>query len=166
MTPFEVRANNIVTAIEASRSRIEDFGYRDDSASEAVSAVFASYVTWLVACEEARAIERLKKERVSFRRDIVEVLPKSDPNTWKSYIQPAPKSSLRKRMEAIWGLRVAFTHSDGTLSKIADQKNRDFAAEAPRHLDGLIENDGKLDASHLSLHLVTRSFVHLRDILV
>jgi hypothetical protein len=166
MTPFEVRANNVVTAIEASRWRVNEFGYEDDQASEAVSAVFASYVTWLVACEEARAIERLKKERVSFRRDIVEALPEADLIHWDTYIQPVPKSSLRQRMAAIWGLRVAFTHSDGTLSKIADQRNKELAADAPRHLDGLIEKDGKLDASQLSLHLVTRSFVHLRDILV
>jgi hypothetical protein len=111
MTDFEVRANNIEVAISGARHRVDDFGYDDDPPEEAVSRVIGMFICWLTACEEARLQGSVPG--ASFRRDIIDALPLADNPAWDSYIQPPPASSLRKRTESLWGIRIAFTHGDG-----------------------------------------------------
>lgn len=54
MSDFEIRANNMVTAIETAQQRVEDFGYSNDSPAETVSRIVGMFVTWLTACCQAR----------------------------------------------------------------------------------------------------------------
>jgi len=57
MSDFEIRANNIETAIQCAGDRVEGFGYSDDAPEETVSRVVGMFITWLTACEEARQQE-------------------------------------------------------------------------------------------------------------
>ena len=164
MSPFEITANNIVTVIQAAPYRIKNFGY-PDAADEAVSAVNASFVTWLTACAEAMAQTRTKKPRADFCTDIIDKLKDDDDPNWPSFIQPAPASSLRRRLESMWGIRVAFTHSDGDITGITVPRNLTFATDAPKYLKGVSLIGDRLDVSKCDLHTAIRSIVQVRCVL-
>jgi len=163
MSDFEIRANNIVTGISGVRSRIEDFGYTDDDAKESVSRVVAMFIAYLTTCEEARHISN--NINASFSNDVLAKLPVQDDPTWDAYIDPALTSSLRERVESLWGVRVAFTHGDGDLSLIKNARNKKFAQDAPLHLDGVTIADGKMSLNESVFHIATRTMVQVADLL-
>ena len=102
MTDFEIRANNIATAISASHQRVEHFGYSDDPAKESVSRIYGMFITWLTACEEAR-------HQNSYSKSVISALPNIDDPNWKTYISPAPTSTLKQRIESLW-VYVLYSH--------------------------------------------------------
>jgi hypothetical protein len=158
MTEFEIRANNIATAIGVSRERILDFGYEFDDPGEAVSRIYGMFVSWLTACEEARL-------GGSFRKVVIERLPTIDDESWPNYIMPIPTSTLRKRAESLWGIRVAFTHGDGDLRKVTNQTNRSYAEDAHVHLPGVSKVDERIHVNGGLEHHAIRTIVQIQDIL-
>ena len=165
MSAFEIRANNILTVIQGARLRIENFGYKHDHAHEAVSAINGAFITWLVACEEARAQVRTSNPEATFLRDVIKCVPDNDDPSWPVFIEPKPTSSLRRRLEALWGIRVAYTHSDGSVGGITNSNSRSFAEHAPNHIEGVSLVADRLDISNCSLHVAIRSIVQVRSLL-
>ena len=163
MSDFEIRANNIETAIQSARERVVDFGYSDDSPEEAVSRVVGMFITWLTACEEARQQE--SNGSASFTRNVIQALPVEDDPNWDTYLQPPPSSTLRQRAEALWGIRVAYTHGDGDIELITNLNNKEYAKNAPNILRGVSIQDGKLILNEGVYHEAIRTMVQIRDVL-
>jgi len=158
MADFEVRANNILTAIGVSHSRIQQFGYTDDPAEEAVSRIYGMFVTWLTACEESRL-------GGPFSKVVLSALPSNDDPAWPSFIEPKPSSTLKERASALWGIRVAFTHGDGDLSLISSAANRAYAQDAYKHLPGIAVVGNRVALfPHIS-HNAIRTIVQLHSVL-
>lgn len=166
MSDFEIRANNYVTAIGAAKWRVEDFGYDRDPAEEVTSRVYSSFVTWLTACEEARAQHRLSIDSASFKRHVIDQLPDVDDPSWDVYIRPVPISTLKQRACALWGIRVASCHGDGDTNLVASKVNRAFALSAPAHLSGVELRGSKLYVSGAVTHEAIRTIVQIQDVLV
>ena len=159
MSPFEVRANNIEVAISAARERVKDFGYEDDPPEETVSRIIGMFVTWLTACEEAR----LNKP---FTEGVIKALPQTDDPNWQPYIQPPPSSTLRQRAEALWGIRIAFTHADGDTGMIENLRNRTYAEDAAKHIPGVVLGpDKKLRLGMNVCHTAARTIVQVQDVI-
>ncbi len=163
MTSFEIRASNIVTAIEAAHMRISDFGYDDDPIEESISRINGMFITWLTSCEEAR--HQSNDSKASFVKSVIEKLPENDDPEWPTYIEPKLSCTLRQRTEAYWGIRIAYTHADGEINLISNRMNRAFAENVPNIFDGANIADGKLMVQGISSHVAIRTFVQLRDVL-
>ena len=164
MTNFEIRANNIEIAISDARRRVEDFGYSDDSPNETVSRIAGMFICWLTACEEARFQNIYPK--ATFRSHVIDALPNVDDPNWKTYIKPKTSSSLKQRAEALWGIRIAFTHADGDTTLINNLTNKTFAQNAPHHIPGVtLESTGRLNLAGCNLHTPIRTIVQLQDVL-
>ena len=158
MSPFEIRANNIVTAIQAAGQRVDDFGYQDDPTIETVSRTVGMFLTWLTACEEARLGS-------PFHEKVIDRLPEVDHPSWEIYILPKPQSSLKNRIKSIWGARIAFTHADGEIDLIMNSRNKGYALEAEKYLPGVKIENRKMYLNNSVFHTAIRSMVHVRDIL-
>lgn len=159
MSPFELRANNLEVAISAVRERVKEFGYEDDPAEETVSRIIGMFVTWLTACEEARLNQQ-------FSVGVIEALPQMDDPSWQPYIQPPPSSTLRQRAEALWGIRIAFTHADGDTTLIKNSRNRMYAEDAAQHIPGVVlGRDKKLRLSMKVCHTAIRTIVQVQDVI-
>lgn len=158
MSDFEIRANNIATAISTSSQRISDFGYEEDAPEEAVSRIYGMFVTWLTACEEAR-------HQTGYSQSVIAALPDNDDPNWSQYIAPAPTSTLKQRAQALWGIRVAFTHSDGDLNLITNTTNNGYANDAPNHLPGVSISNDRLIITEAIQHTAIRTMVQLHDVL-
>lgn len=163
MTDFEMRANNIEVAISTVRQRVEDFGYPHESPDETVSRVVGMFICWLTACEEARFQDI--GAGATFRTAVIDALPTVDDPNWDTYIMPKPSSSLKQRAEALWGIRIAFTHADGDTNLISNSTNRAFAQNAPLHIPGVALENGKLNLSGCNTHTPIRTIVQLRAVL-
>jgi hypothetical protein len=164
MTPFEVRANNMMTAIQGVHGRVEEYGYTGDSAEECQSRVIGMFVTWLTACEEVR--QPSNNGSPSFLRDVITKLPITDDPTWPAYIEPAPHSTLRQRAESLWGIRIAFTHADGDTNKISNPTNKQYAQSSPVFLPGVgLDSFGRLHLEPGLCHVAVRTVVQLRDVI-
>ncbi len=164
MTDFEMRANNIEIAISDARSRVEDFGYSGDSPDETVSRIAGMFICWLTACEEARF--QHTNPRATFRTHVIDALPDVDDQNWDTYIMPKPSSSLKQRAEALWGIRIAFTHADGDTNLISNATNKRFAQNSYHHLPGVkLDSNGKLNLAGCNLHTPIRTIVQIRDVL-
>ena len=122
MSDAEIRARNIEIGISAVGYRVEQFGYPEDPANESASRVLAMYVSYLTACEEARHMRT--NPNASFSNDVLKKLPDIDDPSWKNNMNPAPQSSLKRRAESLWGIRIAFTHCDGNVDLIKSATNR------------------------------------------
>ena len=79
MSEFEIRANNVRTAIETASHRVDDFGCSDDPILESVSRVVGMFITWLTACEEARL-------HGSFYSKVINQLPINDVPNWATVL--------------------------------------------------------------------------------
>lgn len=158
MCPFEIRANNIVIALETAGQRVDDFGYQDDPTIETVSRTVGMFLTWLTACEEARL-------GGPFSEKVIKRLPEVDDQSWGTYILPKPESSLKNRIKSIWGARIAFTHADGEIDLITNFTNKGYALEAEEYLPGVKIENGKMYLNENVFHTAIRSIVHVRDIL-
>ncbi len=163
MSNFEIRANNIQTAINTTRNRIEDFGYEDDSAEESVSRVIGMYITWLTSSEEAR--QQSINSNATFRKNVIDVLPTNDDPSWDHYIEPAPTSTLKQRAEALWGIRIAFTHGDGDIDLITNTTNKNFALNAPSVFNSVSINSNKMMLNESIYHTAIKTMVQIRDVL-
>jgi len=158
MSDFEARANNIATAICASRDRIEDFGYGDDPVDEAVSRIYGMFITWLTSCEEAR-------HEKGYSESVIAALPDQDDPNWRVYMKPLPKGTLKQRAQCLWGIRVAFTHGDGEIASIQNIKNRTYAENAATILPGVSLENNRLLLNRAIEHTAIRTMVQIRDIL-
>jgi len=163
MSDFETRANNIATAISITRQRIEDFGYADDSPEEADSRVIGMYITWLTATEEAR--HQQASGNASFKRDVIDQLPITDDSSWGSYILPEPTSTLRERVEALWGIRIAFSHGDGDINLIASPINKAYAENVPNIFSSIRIKSNKMILNSSIIHQAIKTMVQVRDVL-
>lgn len=163
MSDFEIRANNIVTAIQVADHRVKDFGYAEDSPEEASSRIVGMFVTWLTACEEAR--HQATNSSASYTRNVINALPVQDDPNWDDYIMPPPTSTLRERAEALWGVRIAFTHGDGDLNLISNQQNKSYAQNAAKILEGVSINGTKLILNGGLFHSAIRTMVQIRDVI-
>jgi len=158
MSDFEIRANNIHIAIETAGHRVDDFGYSDDSTHESVSRVIGMFITWLTACEEARL-------QGSFFSKVINQLPANDDPSWDTYIMPQPSTSLKQRVEALWGIRIAFTHGDGDINLITNQNNKNFALNAPNILDGVSIENNVMILNENIYPVAIKTMVQIRDVL-
>jgi hypothetical protein len=163
MTDFEVRANNMATGISGARCRVAEFGYADDSPDEATSRLIGMFICWLTACEEAR--RQLTNPSASFKSDVINFLPSSDDPNWKIFIEPRPASTLRQRVESLWGIRIAFTHGDGDTDLIRDRTNKKFAQDAHLHIPGVAMRGTQLILSGCNLHTPIRTIVQVQAVL-
>lgn len=163
MTDFEVRANNMEIAISGALYRVAEFGYESDSPDEAASRLIGMYICWLTACEEAR--RQLANPNASFRSDVINALPTSDDPSWQTFIEPRPSSTLRKRSESLWGIRIAFTHGDGDIALIRDRTNQRFAQDAHLHIPGITMSGTQLILSGCNLHTPIRTIVQIQAVL-
>lgn len=163
MTDFEIRANNIVTAIEVARHRVEDFGYSQDSPEETDTRVVGMFVTWLTACEEAR--QQTLIPNASFTKNVINALPIQDDPKWNTYIMPLPTSTLRERAEALWGIRVAFTHGDGNINLITNSQNKQYARNSANIFDAVTIHGSRLVLHGGIYHPAVRTMVQIRDLL-
>jgi len=91
-----------------SYSRIKDFGYGEDL-QYALSCINASMIIWLVASEERRL-------KGSFPKKVIDKLPIQNDPSWN---HKPPLGHLKARMQALWGIRVAFTHGAGDLTLLS-----------------------------------------------
>ena len=158
MSEFELRANNIATAIGASRGRIDDFGYGDDPTNESVSRIYGMFITWLTACEEARHPH-------SYSKSVIDALPDHDDPDWKVYISPRTGWTLKERAQALWGIRIAFTHGDGEINLISNSKNKSYAINSARIFKGVSIENNRLVINGAIEHVAIRTMVHIRDVL-
>ncbi|HAR38098.1 MAG TPA: hypothetical protein DCS09_05705 [Porphyromonadaceae bacterium] len=164
MTDFEMRANNIAVAISDARSRVEAFGYLHESPDEVVSRIVGMFICWLTACEEAR-LQNMNAD-ATFRTAVIDALPAVDDPNWDTYIMPKPSSSLKQRAEALWGIRIAFTHADGDTNLISNPTNKAFAQNAHLHIPGVIlEKSGRLNLSGCNTHTPIKCIVQIRAVL-
>lgn len=157
MSNFELQANDIETALQVSADRIRDFGYGIETIG-ALSAIQAGFLIWCISQEERRL-------GGSFPKIVIDQLPDVDDPGWPLYIQPPPKSSLKRRMESYWGIRVAFTHTGSKVSSISNKQSKKFALGAPNHLKGCSIANDIFDIGNLDTHTLIRSFVQVRDLI-
>ena len=158
MTDFELRANNIITVIEAAANRIEDFGYSEDPPAESVSRLYGMFVTWLTACEESRL-------GGPYGQSVIAALPDKDDPRWPTFIEPQPTSTLKQRASALWGIRIAFTHGDGDISLVTNVTNKAYAANSPSHFSGVTIVGNRLALTPQIAHRAIRTIVQVRSIL-
>lgn len=157
MSDFELIANDIETGINSAGMLIDDFGYNHDR-RYSISCIQASVVSWMTSYEERRL-------GGSFPDVVINRLPDSDDPRWANYITPPPTATLKQRMEAMWAIRIAYTHSAGFVSGISNATNRARAMSAPLYIPGCRIDGDLLDCSNISLHTCTRSIVHVQDLL-
>jgi hypothetical protein len=155
---------NLSSAIGHADHRTASYGYPDDGRTSSV--LRAAFVTWLVACEEARAQVRTNDPKASFVKYVVEALPNSDDLNWEQTNSEGFPSSLKNRMQGLWGIRIAFTHSDGDVSKIVNLKNKAWAQSAHLHVKGVSMSGNVIDMSGADLHYIHRSFAQLQTVLI
>lgn len=164
MSDFEIRANNIATSIGAARQRVMDFGYDDDPVDETISRVAGMFITWLTSCEEAR--HQGIDPRATFTKNVIGMLPEGDDASWGEYISPPPTSTLKQRVQALWGIRVAYTHGDGDVTLVTNATNTQYILDAPSIFRGVyIDEDNKLILKGFSFHQAIRTMVQVRDVL-
>lgn len=163
MSDFEIRANNIATALEGAKNRVKSFGYEEDTPEEADSRIIGMFITWLTASEEARHAN--SNGSASFKKDVIDKLPAIDDPSWKNYIEPKPSSTLKQRAEALWGIRVAFTHGDGDINLIKNQINNDYALSVPNIFDRVKIENNKIVLNRSIIHQAIRTIVQIRDLL-
>ena len=163
MSDFEIRANNIFTGIQNVRTRVENFGYSDDNASNSVSRIMAMFITYLTSCEESR--QNMLGRTGGFSTTVLANLPATDNPNWPSYIEPAPSSTLKDRAEALWGIRIAFTHGDGDITQISNRTNRQFAQNATNIIPGVTLNGSRLEISENAAHYAIRTLSQIHDLL-
>ncbi len=163
MSDFEIRANNIATAISNTRQMVEDFGYDDDTPEEAESRVIGMYITWLTATEEAR--HQQANGNASFKRDVIDQLPITDDSSWSSYISPQPTSTLRERVEALWGIRIAFSHGDGDIDLITSPTNKAYAENVPNIFPNIKIENNQMILNSAIINKAIRTMVQVRDVL-
>ncbi|MBM0744314.1 hypothetical protein JOY44_22320 [Phormidium sp. CLA17] len=164
MSDFEIRANNIMTAIEIAEHRVSNYGYSDDPPEETVSRVIGMFITWLTACEEAR--QQVVNGNASFTRNVIEALPVDDDPNWDTCIMPPSNSTLKERAQALWGIRVAFTHGDGDITLIKNTQNRQFAINSQSQLMGVSIQNNKIYLRETVCHIAIRTMVQIRDVLL
>lgn len=164
MSDFEIRANNILEGIRSARHRVEGFGYAADSAENSECRIVGMFITWLTACTEARFHE--DGQNHNFRNSVIDKLPDIDDPNWKIYIQPTPKASLKERVKALWGVRIAYTHGDGFISKIKSTSNKEFAQNSPFALDGVSIDGDFLKVNFGVCHVAIRTIVQVQDLLI
>jgi hypothetical protein len=161
MSDFEIRANNILIGIENVRSRVNDFGYSEDSATNSVSHVMGMFITWLTACEESR--QNSLGKTGGFTATVISILPEIDDPNWSTYIMPLPMSTLKDRVKALWGIRIAFTHGDGDVMQISNMTNRQYAIDSATILPGVTLNGNKLEITEAVSHYAIRTLCQIHD---
>lgn len=161
MSDFEIRANNISTAISVARQRVKDFGYDDDSSEASESRVVGMFITWLTASEEAR--QQAVNSNASFKKSVIDVLPLQDDINWDSYL--SANTTLRQRAEALWGIRVAFTHGDGNIDLITNTTNRAYVLNAPNVFSNIKIENNTLVLTNSIFHQAIRTMVQIRDVI-
>ncbi len=155
---------NLSLVIGHADHRTETSGFPDSGKTSTV--LRAAFVTWLVACEEARAQIRTNDPKASFVRHVIEFLPDDDDPAWEQTNSVGFHASLKNRMRALWGIRIAFTHSDGDILKIGSSNNREWAGFAHLYVKGVTMNEDIIDMSQADLHYIHRSFAQLQTVLV
>ncbi len=162
MSEFEILAWNVAAGIGQARRLIKSNGYPDIPIEQSVSAVRAGYVTWLVAVEEASAQKRTGNLRASFSCDVIGIIDVDFLDADFQYLGVSPTTPLRRRLEALWGVRVAYTHSDGHLSGIDNRANRTFAEKSVELLQGVQINGDFLDVSNLNTNQALHAILEFR----
>jgi hypothetical protein len=161
---FYAMTFNMALVVGHAEYRLENCGMTMENPSLVPSVLRASIITWHIACEEARAQRSTGNANANFVESCIEPLPENDDPTWPRLLEPPATSPLKRRLEALWGIRIAFTHSVGDTKRITSAKNRQFAVDSPMHIPGVKIVREVLDLSALNLHYVSRSFDLLRAI--
>ena len=155
---------NLGLVIGHADHRTETCGFPDNG--KTASVLRAAFVTWLVACEEARAQIRTENPTADFVNQVINVLPDLDDPSWQQTNADGFTAPLKDRMRSLWGVRIAFTHSDGDISKISSARNRAWAENARFYLNGVSLDNGRIDMSVADLHYIARSIAQLQSVLV
>lgn len=168
MTPFESLARDMLEGVNTASKRIEQFGYLNlastsytaDDLSTAVSGIHAGILIWMTSHEE----ERLGG---SFMSSVVNQLPTVNHSTWPRIVGTPGSTQpvVRRIMESVWGVRIAYTHANGKVAQIQSRQNQAFAQSAPSVLTGCVDRNGWLDISGLDFHPIIRSFALLQSVL-
>jgi len=160
MSTFELIANDIVTGIATSADRIRDFGYEEDI-EKSLSGIYSMFVSWLIGYEEERQTDLGRG--TSFTKTLIQNLPDHDDPSWESYIMPAPSTTLKKRCMDLWGVRIAFTHGNGNIDRILDQKVKRWAENID--IRGVRLEDRRLIVNGGISHYAIRTIVQVQDVL-
>jgi hypothetical protein len=163
MSAFEVRATDMALVVQRARQVVEDWGHEPSEARAVASNAIAMFVCWLTAVEEAR--HRTRAKVPSFSKHVIERLPAVDDPAWSTCVMPKPSASLRQRAEALWGIRIAFTHANGDTDGIESAVNKRFALSAPARIPGVQLDGTRLDLSSCGLHLPIRTVVQIQEVL-
>lgn len=156
--------SNLSQVIGQAKNRTENYGYPDGGRTASV--LKAAFVTWLVACEEARAQDRTGNLNANFVKQVVEVLPDDDDPAWEQTSSEGFDAPLKNRMQSFWGIRIAFTHSDGDVSKIGNLNSKLWSQSAHLHVNGVKMNGNVIDMLSADLHYIHRSFAQLQMVLI
>jgi hypothetical protein len=155
---------NLGLVIGHAEHRTKTCGFLDNG--KTASVLRAAFVTWIVACEEARAQLRTGNPSADFLNQVINALPDLDDPTWEQTNSDGFHSSLKYRMKSLWGIRIAFTHSDGDTAKICNTRNRTWAESAHLHINGVTMKSGQIDMSGADLHYIATSFAQLQTVLM
>ena len=155
---------NLSLVIGHAEHRTDTCGFPDGGKTSTI--LRASFVTWLVACEESRAQNRTNDQNASFVKHVIEALPVCDDPNWEQTNSEGFHASLKNRMQGLWGIRIAFTHSDGDVSNILNLNSKTWAQSAHLHVKGVTMRGSVIDMSGADLHYIHRSFAQLQTVLV
>ena len=99
-----------------------------------------------------------------YRHVLPDELPENDDTSWTKYINE-PLGTLKQRAEALWGIRIAFTHGNGDIENITNPANKEFARLAEKYLPGVKLNGTTLELnSNISNHAI-RTIVQIKELL-
>lgn len=156
MVDFWERAENM-QMIARKATLVDGFGYGGPHGAEtAMHDLTAMYVVWLTSMEEGRAVRRGFQN--GFVLDVINLLPDS---ATADHNEPMLHSPLKKCAESLWGLRIAITHGDCQLDKTG-KTNRQRAAAAPKHFEGVEITGNRLALSPPLMHLGLRTIEAIR----
>lgn len=134
----------VIDVAEAMAGAMERQAKADPSANTApdvLSAVYAMYVTWVCAVLEANV--------GSYKRHVI------------PEVERRGSGYDAETAQGLWGIRVAFTHSDGRLDKITMDENRAWAQRAARTFDSVEydEAEARLVLTHDGIVMQARTFL-------
>lgn len=145
MNDWRVLAENVGTGLHGARVALDQFGYDGLIEGATRSRLNGLAVAWLTSSVEAHLHKR-GVNRPSFRKHVVEILPLDEDPNFNTQRHVPWTTTRRERCEALWGIRVAATHSDLNVSLIDDETNQAWARNTPNAFDS-----ATLDGDYLNL---------------
>lgn len=150
-----VRLQNVCTAVNAGASRITDFGYTDDPPEEAMSIVCSAVPITICSIVE----EEYGCTYTQWLSTVDDSWLASENNA-----HVAKTLTVKRVLESIWGIRIAFTHANRQISKITNPKSKHYAVDAPTHIKGVEIRGDVIYLSTAAFHTMERAVLLARSL--